>query len=80
MIHREYSLDWQVEIVPGGVMKPKDCFRCKQSKITGSCTIFFCELLQRQVWGYSVDKDCPLGDSAEKEERINFWAACSCIK
>ena len=47
-------------------MKPKDCFRCEQSKTTGSCTIFFCELLKRQVWGYSVDKDCPLQNSVEK--------------
>jgi hypothetical protein len=47
-------------------MKPKDCFSCEQSKKTGSCTIFFCELLQRQVWGYSIDKDCPRGNFVEK--------------
>jgi hypothetical protein len=50
-------------------MKPKDCFSCKQSKITGACTIFFCELLQRNVWGHSIDKDCPLQDSIQNNNR-----------
>ena len=49
-------------VVYWGNMKPKDCFNCEQSKITGSCTIFFCELLQKKVWSYSTDEDCPLQD------------------
>lgn len=47
-------------------MKSKYCFNCKQAKITGSCMVYFCELLKRNVMAYSVDKDCPLQDSPEK--------------
>jgi hypothetical protein len=50
-------------------MKPKDCFSCKESKITGSCMVYFCELLHRMVLAYSVDKDCPLQDSAEENNK-----------
>lgn len=53
-------------------MIPKDCFSCKESKTTGACTLFFCELLKRQVWGYSRDKDCPLEGSANKNNKNNL--------
>ena len=55
-------MSYTSNVVYWGNMKPKDCFNCEQSKITGSCTIFFCELLQKKVWGYSTDNDCPLQD------------------
>lgn len=31
--------------------------------------VYFCELLQRNVMAYSVDKDCPLQDSGEENKK-----------
>jgi hypothetical protein len=52
-------------------MKPKYCCSCMHSKITGSCMVYFCELLKRTVLAYSVDKDCPLPDSVEEATNKN---------
>lgn len=60
--YKSYKWSYKFNIAYWENMKPKDCFNCEQSKSTGSCTIFFCELLQKKVWGYSTDKDCPLQD------------------
>ena len=63
MIYKKsYTWGLTSKVVYWGNMKPKYCFNCEQSKITGSCTIFFCQLLQKKVWGYSTDEDCPLQD------------------